>query len=106
MEYEYDGYTYMAPWIGDIVRQFYLVKTNPRATHPLLASGRRVRVRNPVLVDLGIGLARRHPLWVVELVAMVVSWDDVEEHAVLGVWIEPGQSDFEGGKHAPEINIV
>lgn len=42
------------------------------------------------------------PLVIAELVAVVISRDDVDEQDIFGFWIHPSQFHFVAWKHSPE----
>lgn len=39
-------------------------------------------------------------------VPLVVYWDDVHQHDVLGVLVHPGERDPDGGKHPPDGQVI
>jgi len=92
--------THKSVFVGDVIGQLELVERDDLA-HPLFTRQRRVRVDIHALRHLGIGLAGHHPSRVVELVAAVVDGDDVDQHDVLGAFVEARNFNFERRKHAP-----
>lgn len=87
-------------FVRDVVGQFEFMESN-RLGHPLLASGRAVRMNIHPLGHLRVGLACHHPAGVVELVAAVVRRHNVHQQDVFGFFIEPVYSHFERREHPP-----
>lgn len=92
--------TYKAVFIRDVVGQFEFMESN-RLGHPLLASGRAVRVDIHPLGHLRVGLACHHPAGVVELVAAVVRGHDVQQQDVFGFFIQSVYPHLERREHPP-----
>ena len=72
-----------------------------RLFHPVRAAGRRVRVDVESPGHVRLGLAGRHPLRVVILVAAVVERDHVHQQDVLGARVQALQRHLERRKHPP-----
>lgn len=87
-------------FIRDVVGQFEFMESN-RLGHPLLASGRAVRVDVHPLGHLRVGLACHHPAGVVELVAAVVRGHDVQQQDVFGFFIQSVYPHLERREHPP-----
>lgn len=92
--------TYKSVLVRDVVGQFEFMESN-RLGHPLLASGRAVRVDVHPLGHLRVGLACHHPAGVVELVAAVVRGHDVQQQDVFGFFIQPVYPHLERREHPP-----
>ena len=86
--------------VGDVIGQLEFVKID-HFGHPLLASGRTVRVNVHPLWHFGVGLARHHPAGVVKLVSAVVGCNYIHQENVLGLLVQTGAPHFEGGEHPP-----
>ena len=67
--------------------------------HPLLPSGRTVRVDVHPLGHLGVRLACHDPSAVVELVSEVVSRHHVQQQDVLGLGVETREAKFHLREH-------
>lgn len=87
-------------FVRDVVGQFEFMESN-RLGHPLLASGRAVRVDVHPLGHLRVGLACHHPAGVVELVAAVVRGHDVQQQDVFGFFIQSVYPHLERREHPP-----
>jgi len=86
-----------------VVGEFQFVE-GQRLLHPVRSAGRRVRVNVESARHVRLGLAGRHPLRVVVLVAAVVQRYDVHQQDVLGARIESFQRHFERRKHSPAVH--
>ena len=83
----YTEETHKSVFVGDVVGQLEFVERNDFA-HPLFTGQRRIRMDVHALGHLRVGLAGYHPARVMELVAAVVYGDDVDQHDVLGAFVE------------------
>ena len=90
----------MAVLVGYVVGDLELMEGH-HLLHPLLTRGGRIRVYVHPLGHLRVGFSRHHPPAVVELVATVVRGDNVHQQDVLGLLVQAGHSDLEGGEHSP-----
>ena len=93
----------MSVLVEVVVGQLQLVEEDG-LFHPVSTGGRGVGVDVEPPRHVGLSLARHHPLRVVVLVATVVERYYVHEEDVLGVWVEPFESDLECGEHPPVKN--
>lgn len=87
--------------IGDIIGQFEFLEGDG-LLHPLFSGSRRVWVDVGALGGLRVGLAGHRPGVVVELVTILVTWHNVHQHHVFGLWVETEHIHLVGREHSTE----
>ena len=91
-------------FVGYVVCEFQFVEAD-NFLHPLLPSGRTVRVDVHPLGHLGVRLACHDPSAVVELVSEVVRSHHVQQQDVLGLGVQAGHFKLHLWKHLPRNKI-
>ena len=94
-----------AMFVCNVIGQLQFMKRD-NLLHPLLSCRRRVRMNVHPLGHLRICFSCHHPPRVMKLVSTIISSHDIHQHDVLSFLVQSWDSNLEGRKHPPVIEIM